>query len=62
MIYRRILASAGSAALTHRVGRMKTQRTPINFFSSGSGGMVPVIKFSQQQGFFKKQGLDMTMI
>ena len=36
--------------------------TPINFVSSGSGGIVEVIKFSQKQGFFKKQGLDMTMI
>ncbi len=36
--------------------------TPINFVSSGSAGIVEVIKFSQKQGFFKKQGLDMTMI
>jgi len=36
--------------------------TPINFVSSGSGGIVEVIRFSQKQGFFKKQGLDMTMI
>ena len=36
--------------------------TPINFVFSGSGGIVEVIKFSQKQGFFKKQGLDMTMI
>ena len=27
---------------------------PINFVSSGSGGIVEVIKFSQKQGFFKK--------
>ena len=36
--------------------------TPINFVSSGSGGIVEVIRFSQKQGFFKKQGLDMTLI
>ena len=36
--------------------------TPINFVSSGSAGIVEVIRFSQKQGFFKKQGLDMTMI
>jgi NitT/TauT family transport system substrate-binding protein len=36
--------------------------TPINFVSSGSAGIVEVIKFAQKQGFFKKQGLDMTMI
>ena len=36
--------------------------TPINFVSSGSGGIVEVIKFSQKQGFFRKQGLDLTMI
>jgi hypothetical protein len=36
--------------------------TPINFVSSGSGGIVEVIRFSQKQGFFKKQGLDMIMI
>src|SRR5881397_2755122 len=36
--------------------------TPINFVSSGSGGIVEVVRFSQKQGFFKKQGLDVTMI
>jgi ABC-type nitrate/sulfonate/bicarbonate transport system substrate-binding protein len=36
--------------------------TPINFVSSGSGGIVEVIRFAQKQGFFKKQGLDMTLI
>jgi hypothetical protein len=56
MIYRGILASAGSAALTHRVGRMKAQRTPINFFSSGSGGMVQVIKFSSSRASSRNKG------
>jgi hypothetical protein len=27
---------------------------PINFVSSGSGGIVEVITFSQKEGFFKK--------
>ena len=36
--------------------------TPINFVSSGSGGIVEVIRFSQKLGFFRKQGLDMTLI
>ena len=36
--------------------------TPINLVSSGSGGIVEVIKFSHKYGFFKKQGLDMTII
>jgi NitT/TauT family transport system substrate-binding protein len=35
---------------------------PINFVSSGSGGIVEVIRLSQKQGFFKKQGLDVAMI
>src|SRR6478672_12420091 len=35
---------------------------PINLVSSGSGGIVEVIRFSQKLGFFKKQGLDVTMI
>jgi NitT/TauT family transport system substrate-binding protein len=35
---------------------------PLNFVSSGSGGIVEVIRFSHKYGFFKKQGLDMTMI
>jgi len=35
---------------------------PINFVSSGSAGIVEMIKFSQKQGFFKKQGLEVTMI
>ena len=45
-----------------RLGAQAAELTPINFVSSGSGGIVEVIKFSQKQGFFKKQGLDMTMI
>jgi len=35
---------------------------PINFVSSGSAGIVEMIKFSQKQGFFRKQGLEVTMI
>jgi NitT/TauT family transport system substrate-binding protein len=43
-------------------GARGAELTPINFVSSGSGGIVEVIRFSHKQGFFKKQGLDMTMI
>jgi NitT/TauT family transport system substrate-binding protein len=35
---------------------------PINFVSSGSGGIVDVIKFSHKHGLFKKHGLEMTII
>src|SRR5262245_16312092 len=36
--------------------------SPINFVSSGSAGIVEVIKFSEKRGFFKEHGLDVTMI
>src|SRR5215467_10066813 len=41
---------------------LAAELSPINFVSSGSAGIVEVIKFSEKQGFFKKQGLDVTMI
>src|SRR5262249_18259154 len=41
---------------------LAAELSPINFVSSGSAGIVEVIKFSEKQGFFNKQGLDMTMI
>jgi NitT/TauT family transport system substrate-binding protein len=36
--------------------------TPINLVSSGSGGIVELIKFSHKYGFFKRQGLNPTII
>src|SRR5262249_59057183 len=41
---------------------LAAELSPIHFVSSGSAGIVEVIKFSEKQGFFKKQGLDVTMI
>jgi ABC-type nitrate/sulfonate/bicarbonate transport system substrate-binding protein len=55
----RILAGV---ILVFAVRAQAAELTPINFVSSGSGGIVEMIRFSQKQGFFKKQGLDMTMI
>lgn len=63
MAYHRILAVVGFF-LVLGVARVAqtAELSPINFVSSGSGGIVEVIRFSQKQGFFKKQGLDVTMI
>jgi NitT/TauT family transport system substrate-binding protein len=47
--------------LLARPGR-SADLAPINFVSSGSGGIVDVIKFSHKYGLFKKQGLEMTII
>jgi NitT/TauT family transport system substrate-binding protein len=48
--------------LVFAVRAQAAELTPINFVSSGSGGIVEMIRFSQKEGFFKKQGLDMTII
>jgi NitT/TauT family transport system substrate-binding protein len=48
--------------LVFAVRAQAAELTPINFVSSGSGGIVEMIRFSHKQGFFKKQALDMTMI
>ena len=48
--------------LVFAVQAQAAELTPINFVSSGSGGIVEMIRFSHKQGFFKKQGLDMTII
>jgi len=50
------------ALLIHRFAQAAADLTPINLVSAGSGGIVEMIKFSQKYGFFKKQGLDMTII
>jgi NitT/TauT family transport system substrate-binding protein len=55
----RILAGV---ILVFAVRAQAAELTPINFVSSGSGGIVEMIRFSQKEGFFKKQGLDMTII
>jgi NitT/TauT family transport system substrate-binding protein len=55
----RILAGV---ILVFAVRAQAAELTPINFVSSGSGGIVEMIRFSHKQGFFKKQALDMTMI
>ena len=63
MAYHRILAVVGFVlVLGVAPGVQTAELSPINFVSSGSGGIVEVIRFSQKQGFFKKQGLDVTMI
>ena len=63
MAYHRILAVVGFVlVLGVSPGVQTAELSPINFVSSGSGGIVEVIRFSQKQGFFKKQGLDVTMI
>ena len=63
MAYHRILAAMGFVlVLGVAPGVQTAELSPINFVSSGSGGIVEVIRFSQKQGFFKKQGLDVTMI
>ena len=63
MAYHRILAVVGFCLVLGVARAAQTaELSPINFVSSGSGGIVEVIRFSQKQGFFKKQGLDVTMI
>ena len=48
--------------LVFAVRAQAAELTPINFVSSGSCGIVEMIRFSHKQGFFKKQALDMTII
>ncbi len=63
MAYHRIFAVVGFVlVLGVAPGVQTAELSPINFVSSGSGGIVEVVRFSQKQGFFKKQGLDVTMI
>ena len=62
MAWRKILAGVVLVLVLAAQRARAAELTPINFVSSGSGGIVEVIRFSQKQGFFKKQGLDMTMI
>ena len=63
MAYHRILAVVGFVlVLGVSPGAQTAELSPINFVSSGSGGIVEVVRFSQKQGFFKKQGLDVAMI
>jgi ABC-type nitrate/sulfonate/bicarbonate transport system substrate-binding protein len=38
------------------------QRTPLRLVYSGTGGLSDVVKFADEAGFFKKAGLDMTLI
>ena len=61
---KRTLCSAILLVLVFSVDRFfqAADLTPINFVTSGSGGIVDVIKFSHKQGFFKKQGLEMSII
>jgi NitT/TauT family transport system substrate-binding protein len=63
MAYHRILAVVGFVLVLGVAPSAQTaELSPINFVSSGSGGIVEVLRFSLKQGFFKKQGLDVTMI
>ncbi|MGH8514575.1 MAG: ABC transporter substrate-binding protein, partial [Gammaproteobacteria bacterium] len=38
------------------------QLTPLNFVYTGSGSQSDALKFSYEAGFFKKHGLNMTML
>jgi NitT/TauT family transport system substrate-binding protein len=38
------------------------QLIPLNFVYTGSGGQSDALKFSYETGFFKKRGLDLTML
>ena len=40
----------------------QAQLTPLNFVYTGSGSQSDALKFSHEAGFFKKRGLDMTML
>jgi ABC-type nitrate/sulfonate/bicarbonate transport system substrate-binding protein len=42
--------------------RAQAQLTPLNFVYTGSGGQSDALKFSYETGFFKKRGLDLTML
>jgi NitT/TauT family transport system substrate-binding protein len=41
---------------------VRAQLTPLNFVYTGSGGQSDALKFSYETGFFKKRGLDLTML
>ncbi len=41
---------------------VQAQLTPLNFVYTGSGGQSDALKFSYETGFFKKRGLDLTML
>ncbi|HWP60774.1 MAG TPA: ABC transporter substrate-binding protein [Candidatus Acidoferrales bacterium] len=41
---------------------VSAQLIPLNFVYTGSGGQSDALKFSYEEGFFKKQGLDLTML
>jgi NitT/TauT family transport system substrate-binding protein len=62
MNWRKIFAGISFIVVLPSYSVQAAELTPINFVSSGSGGIVEVIRFAQKRGFFKKQGLDMTMI
>lgn len=40
----------------------QAQLTPLNFVYTGSGSQSDVLKFSHEAGFFRKRGLDLTML
>ncbi len=40
----------------------RAQLTPLNFVYTGSGSQSDALKFAYEAGFFKKHGLDMTML
>jgi NitT/TauT family transport system substrate-binding protein len=63
-MYRKEIRCAIFLVLTFLIYRsaQAADLTPINFVTSGSGGIVDVIKFSHKHGFFKKQGLEMSII
>jgi NitT/TauT family transport system substrate-binding protein len=44
------------------VGLAFAQLTPMNFVYTGSGGQTDALKFTHENGFFKKHGIDATMI
>lgn len=62
MDWKKILAGVFFILVSFGQPVRAAELTPINFVSSGSGGIVEMIRFSQKQGFFKKHGLDMTII
>ena len=53
MACRKILAGVFFVLVLAAQRAQAAELTPINFVSSGSGGIVEVIRFSQKQGFFK---------
>src|SRR6266511_3261905 len=41
---------------------VSAQLTPLNFVYTGSGSQSDALKFSHEAGFFRKRGLDLTML